>query len=214
MVNYSNGKIYKIESITGEGNIYIGSTTKKYLSQRMDTHRKDYKRWKNGKMHKITSYDIFDIYGVENCQIILIESYPCETKDELQAREKYYIKSMQCVNKCVPGRSHKEYEEDNKERIQEYKKEYYQKNIEKVKEYNIINKDKISERKKRYIETHNEENKEYRKNYYEKNKDKIQEQQKKEYICICGSVIHQIEKSRHEKSKKHLKYLETLTVII
>ena len=33
MVNYSNGKIYKIEPIIDhdEGDIYIGSTTKKYL---------------------------------------------------------------------------------------------------------------------------------------------------------------------------------------
>ena len=41
MVNYSNGKVYKIEPISGgeEGDVYIGSTTKRYLSQRMNTHR-------------------------------------------------------------------------------------------------------------------------------------------------------------------------------
>ena len=33
MVNYNNGKIYKIEPVNGEeGDIYIGSTTKEYLS--------------------------------------------------------------------------------------------------------------------------------------------------------------------------------------
>ena len=38
MVNYNNGKIYKIEPLNGEeGDIYIGSTTKEYLSQRMDS---------------------------------------------------------------------------------------------------------------------------------------------------------------------------------
>ena len=31
MVNYSEGKIYKIEAINGDGEIYIGSTTKKHL---------------------------------------------------------------------------------------------------------------------------------------------------------------------------------------
>ena len=55
MVNYSNGKIYKIEPICehNEDDIYIGSTTKQYLSQRMDKHRSDYKRWQQGKCHKL-----------------------------------------------------------------------------------------------------------------------------------------------------------------
>ena len=50
MVNYGNGKIYKIEPICDhdEGEVYIGSTTKDYLSQRMDTHRADYKSWLKG----------------------------------------------------------------------------------------------------------------------------------------------------------------------
>jgi hypothetical protein len=42
MVNYGNGKIYKIESHLGD-KIYIGSTTKQYLSQRMDKHRSEYR---------------------------------------------------------------------------------------------------------------------------------------------------------------------------
>ena len=45
MVNYNNGKIYKIENNIDDM-IYIGSTTKQYLSQRMDKHRSSYKRWK------------------------------------------------------------------------------------------------------------------------------------------------------------------------
>jgi hypothetical protein len=46
MTNYNNGKIYKIEPLNGEdGDIYIGSTTKKLLCQRMASHRYDYKRW-------------------------------------------------------------------------------------------------------------------------------------------------------------------------
>ena len=43
MVNYGNSKIYKIWSPNGD-NIYIGSTTKKYLSQRMVEHRCDYNK--------------------------------------------------------------------------------------------------------------------------------------------------------------------------
>ena len=48
MVNYANSKVYKIWSTQGD-KIYIGSTTKPYLCQRMDKHRSDYKRFKDGK---------------------------------------------------------------------------------------------------------------------------------------------------------------------
>jgi hypothetical protein len=57
-MNYQNSKIYKIESITGEGKIYIGSTTKKYLSQRLTQHKLFYKYWKDGKYDNISSYNI------------------------------------------------------------------------------------------------------------------------------------------------------------
>ena len=47
MVNYQNGKIYKIESHQGD-KIYIGSTTKQYSSQRLVAHRDDYTYWLSG----------------------------------------------------------------------------------------------------------------------------------------------------------------------
>ncbi len=43
MVNYTNSKVYKIWSTLGN-NIYVGSTTKQYLSQRMDKHRECYRK--------------------------------------------------------------------------------------------------------------------------------------------------------------------------
>ena len=73
MVNYNNGKIYKIESRLGDL-VYIGSTTKQYLSQRMDKHRTDYKQWKNNRRHLTTSFKVFEEYGVEKCSIVLVEA--------------------------------------------------------------------------------------------------------------------------------------------
>ena len=55
MVNYTNSKVYKIWSTQGN-KIYIGSTTKYYLSQRMDKHRTDYRRWKDKRSNFITSF--------------------------------------------------------------------------------------------------------------------------------------------------------------
>ena len=62
MVNYNNGKIYKIEPLNAEeGDIYIGSTTKKYLSQRIDYHRSNYKRFLIGKGYVTTSFKLFEL---------------------------------------------------------------------------------------------------------------------------------------------------------
>ena len=57
---YSSGKIYKIESDVGD-KIYIGSTVKKLLCDRMTGHRYDYKKWKNGDKQRIYKlYSILD----------------------------------------------------------------------------------------------------------------------------------------------------------
>lgn len=112
VVNYNNGKIYKIVPNQGD-EVYIGSTTRDRLCQRMEGHRSAYFRFKNGKGGKITSCDLFDKYGIENCEIELIELVNCNSKDELHVRERFWIKSSNCVNKNIAGRSKKEYYQDN-----------------------------------------------------------------------------------------------------
>jgi peroxiredoxin family protein len=134
MVNYSKGKIYKIEPIIehDECDIYIGSTTKEYLSQRMDTHRTGYKNWNAGKYGFTSSYTLFEKYGVENCNILLIKQFSCNSNDELKAEEGRLIRCMKCVNIRIPCRTSKEqkvlYTEMNKQKIKENKQRYYQEN--------------------------------------------------------------------------------------
>lgn len=100
MVNYNNGKIYKIVSNTKDDICYVGSTTKQYLSQRMDVHRNEFKKWqKNNNQRKTTLIELFEKYGVENCKIILIENFPCNSKDELEKKEGEYVKTLNCINK-------------------------------------------------------------------------------------------------------------------
>ena len=138
-INYKNGKIYKIEPVNGkEGEIYVGSTTKQYLSQRMTAHRGNYKSWKNGKGTKLMSFNLFDKYGIENCQIILLENCPCDSKDQLTSRKAYYTRTLDCVNKSIPDRTQKEYYKDNKEHLLEYAKKYRETNKEKISENCMI----------------------------------------------------------------------------
>jgi hypothetical protein len=205
MVNYSNGKIYKIEPINGDdGDIYIGSTTKAYLSQRMDTHRQDYKKWKEGKCTKTTSYDLFNKYGVINCQIILLETVVANSKDELIAREQYYIKNLKCVNKKIEGRTRKEYQIDNYEKISKRTKPYM-----KIynKQYKITHREECSERNKIYYQENKDEMKEYYKEYYKENKERINKNRVCKVTCECGSVLSKCNKTAHIKSKKHQNYI-------
>ena len=53
---------------------------------------------------------------MENCKIELVENYPCNSKEELTAREGFYIQSNECVNKLVAGRTQRERNEIYKER--------------------------------------------------------------------------------------------------
>lgn len=190
-INYSKGKVYKIWSTQGD-KIYIGATTKDYLSQRMQKHRESYLQWKKEKGSYIRSYDLFEEYGIENCFIELLEAKECKNKDELNQLEGHYIRTLICVNKIIPNRDMKEWNEY-----------YYLKNIDQIKkqrkEYYEINKDHIKEYKKLY----NEKNKEKRKEYREINKEKIKEKKTLKFICECGLTLCYNHKARHLRTKKH-----------
>ena len=137
MVNYANGKIYMIERIGGsdEGCVYIGSTTKKYLSQRMESHLHDFEGWVLGcrNYKKITSFNVFKKYGVKNCHIVLLETCPCNSVEELRAIEATHIRSTPCVNKCIPGRTKQAYREEHKQLLNQKGQEYYHANVEAIK---------------------------------------------------------------------------------
>lgn len=164
MTNYSNGKIYKIEPLNGEdGDIYIGSTTKEYLSQRMTAHRTNYKQYLNGKTGNVTSFNLFNKYGVGNCNIILLELVNANSKDELHAREAHYIKSLSCINKVVPLQTPKEYYEANRDAILTQKKIY-----------NVLNRDAIHAQKKIYDDANKNKVKQFR----DANKDAINQRRR------------------------------------
>ena len=167
MVNYANSKVYKIWSTQGD-KIYVGSTTKQYLSQRMTAHRKDYIYWKSETVKFTSSYLLFDEYGLDNCFIELLEAKPCSSRDELTQLEGGYIRNLVCVNKNIAGRTNKEWLEDNKEKVKQQVKEYHETNKDKIrdyqKEYKRINKDKLKE----YREVNKEKIKEHKRETQDK----------------------------------------------
>jgi hypothetical protein len=124
MPDYQNGKIYKITS--GELT-YIGSTCEPTLARRLAGHIKDYKRCKKNNKKFVSSFTIIETGQYE---ITLIELFPCGSKDELTARERFHIETNVCVNRSIPTRTKVEYNEANKEAIQTQHKEYYEANKE------------------------------------------------------------------------------------
>lgn len=177
---YANGKIYKIVSEKSD-KVYIGSTCKKLLSQRLAGHKNDYKRWKAGRKHKMTSFDLIELGDVS---IILLELFPCNTKDELLSRERHYIELYKndMINKIIPIRTSDEIQD----RIFNANKEHYKNN-----------KDKILKQTKEYYENNKND---ILKNMREKAQIKIK--------CECGSMISKEAKVRHERTKKHTTFTE------
>lgn len=120
--NPKYGKIYKLVSFETDV-CYVGSTTQRLLSHRFAKHRCDYKRWLSGQQHYQTSYELLKF---DDCKIVLLEHYPCDTKEELEAQERYWLDNTEnCTNKQKPTRTQREHYEDNKEHFQEYKRQWY-----------------------------------------------------------------------------------------
>ena len=190
VVDYQKSKVYKIVSNSTDL-VYVGSTTQP-LYNRIAGHRRQYKKYQNGADNYVTSYEMLK-YG--DCEIVLLEDCPCDRKEQLYARERYFIETLACVNKVIPGRKQAEYREANKEKIIERGKQYYE-----------VNKEKIIERGKQYYEVNKEKIIERGKQYREANKEKYTES----HSCPCGGRYTTGNKNRHTKSKKHTKYLHSL----
>ena len=187
--DYSNGRIYKIEPICehDENEVYYGSTCQ-LLCKRMDKHRSDYKWWLNKKRDKFSSFELFEKYGVENCKIYLVELYPCETKEELFAREGYHIKNNKCVNRYVAGN---QLAVGIKEYHQIYRNQHKDENIEYGKIYRENNKQKLKENRTIYVA---------------KNIDKIKEYSQTKNVCSCGGKYTNHDRPKHYRTKKHIKW--------
>ena len=157
MPDYQQGKIYRLVSNKTE-DVYYGATT------RALTHRKNHH-----KSHlDCSSKKLFENDAIVT--IVLIENFPCNNKNELKARELFYITNNPCINNNKPFISELNYGI-------EYQKEYYENNKEQRKEYYESNKEAILEREKEYYEA----NKERKKEYYESNKEAIAERKKQAY---------------------------------
>ena len=162
MPDYSKGVIYTIRCLN-DPNVYVGSTIQP-LSVRMGGHRSSYVK------NKVLGLNKEIVKDINEWKIELHELYPCLTKQELLRREGEVIREIGTLNKCIAGRTTKEYRIENidkkkeydirnADKIKEIHKEYYVNNIDKIKEYLIKNDDKIKEYRKQYNKEYHLKNK-------------------------------------------------------
>ena len=225
MVNYNEGKIYRIvpncEHEPHEQ--YIGSTTKKYLSQRMAQHKIEYNCYKNGTRKYMTrSVQLFDKYGVDNCSIELIECINAKSIDELRQKEKEHIKSNSCVNNNIPRRTPIEWIHDNYEHARarrlKYDEEHKDQIRKKVKEYYTNSQSKYLDYAKQYREENKDELRERRINTYLENKEEylskqnLKRKNQPTITCECGGEYKQYNKARHINNKSHTSFICQLSL--
>ena len=221
MPKYENSVIYKIKHNEDydDNNIYVGSTSN--FKNRKNQHKSCCNNEKCREYNFFVYQFIRDNGGWDEWVMIPIEQYSCNSKKELLIRERHHIDILRpTFNIVKPGRTIKEYYEDNKEKVLEYHKQYREENKEYYKQYREENKEYY----KQYREGNKEQLSEYEKKYYEVNKEQILEKCKKRYeankeiinekanekvICDhCGCESTKRNLKRHQKTKKCLKSQE------
>ena len=179
---YQRGKIYKLISNETD-KIYYGSTIEDVLTNRLSGHRSSYKRWLNGKYDYTSS---FEIVKFDDCKIVLVENYPCNTKYELVAREQHHIDNNYCVDKCKSFTGLDKHQ---------YLHKYYEEN-----------RDKLLQLNKQYRENNKDYYSKYKKEYIEHNREKLHQK----FNCSCGGKYIYVNAYQHEKTEKHQAYLKSL----
>jgi hypothetical protein len=185
MPNYQTGKIYRIYAILSDGTTisYYGATTKN-LRVRLAGHVQSAKKG-GGTTSK-------HIIAAGNYNIMLMENFPCNSREELNAREQYYILNNECVNKVVPLRTKKQYYVQNADNIKEQKKQYYVQNADNIKEqkkqYYVQNADNIKDKYKQYYVQNADAIKEQHKQYRVQNADTIKEQHKQYRVQNADNI--------------------------
>jgi len=188
MVDYQNGKIYKIVS-NDCGLVYIGSTAEYKLKDRLKGHEEDFKYGvyvSSSELIKQSHYDIIEL-----------EAYPCNSKAALETQERFWMlkyrnEGITVVNINIPsGIVADNYADWRKQ----YDKQYRQDNKDKLKQHREENKGGLSY---------------YHKQYREDNKQKIKEKAAVKVTCDCGCEVTTGNLTRHKKSQRHIKLMSTM----
>jgi len=185
------GRVYRIN--VNENDFYIGSTTIT-LEKRETKHNVDLRRNVKFKLYEECRKN-----NITKISCTLIEEIEIKEIIEIRMLEQEYITKLQpTLNSQSAYRSEedkKEYYEKNKDKILERQKEYRENN-EEWRQYH-------KQYHKQYYYENKEYHKEYYKEYYYENKDKLLERQGEKIKCpICNKIVRRDSLIRHKKTMK------------
>ena len=181
--DYSKNIIYKIQHNDDDSLLYVGHTTN--FIKRKSLHKY------HCETHPSPVYKMIrDNGGWECFTMIVIQNFPCETKMEARIEEDRMMREMKASM--------------NTRRVFTSPQERQEKN----REYNQENREPIREYKKTYQQANKESLCEYQKEYYQENKELLSEKAKEPIECECGCIIRKSDLAKHKKTKKHLNNLK------
>jgi hypothetical protein len=199
MVNYQNTKIYRIPIEDGN---YFGHTANTF-AKRKKGHKDKFNCGINRKL-----YDAMRECGMtaDDIELIWVEDYPCDTKYQAHARERYWIENYGTLNVVVPNRTRQEYREENKEKLVEYRQKNKDKIAERGCKYREENKVKIVEKGAKYYENNKERICEYQRKYNEANKEKVAGRKAEYYKTNKAKFAEYREVNKKEIAEKSVLY--------
>lgn len=201
--DYSKSLIYKIEHLDNPELVYVGSTVN--IIKRRNHHKSDYNNEKS-KRHNLKIYRMMRENGGWECfKMVVIKEYPCNTRIELEIEEEKCRKELQATLNTLRCHITKE---EKKEIGLKYRLENIDVVLEKQRQYRLENKDVINEnQRQKYLENKDIINEKQRQTYLE-NKDVINENRGQKIKCdICNCSFSKSFIYRHNKTKKHLKFI-------
>jgi hypothetical protein len=113
---------------------YYGKTTRN-LKIRYLAHKYGYESYKKKKCRFCTAYKLFEL-GIPKIEIVKEIEINNKYDIKLKQLEKEFIINNVCINKVIPLRTHNEYVKDNKNKVDEYQKNF-------MVNYRIENKEKL-----------------------------------------------------------------------
>lgn len=194
---YLNGKVYKIVA-NGSELEYYGSTVCS-LKVRWGKHLANYKLWLKGKkVKRFAVYDLFEEYGTDACEIVLVEEFPCLERHFLLAREQMHIRlnGTKSINKISAYGL-------NEQKAKETRNRYLQKNKKTINAKNLAR-----YHRRKHDDDFMEERRAKYKQWREKNEgyDKARKQGWGQQIYHCGTCdvdVKRYSKTKHEQTEKH-----------
>ena len=189
-IDYSNTHFYKI--VCKDLNIkdlYIGHTTD--FTKRKNYHKSTCNNQRNENFNMPVYQFIRNNGGWNNWDMILIETKHCENALEAKRDERTFIEDLQAsLNQKRPITTDKEY--------REYKQNWHNEN-----------KDRINNNKKEKYQANREEQLAKCKKYYHDNIEERRQTRNRLCNCICGDTYTYANKTRHERTKKHVDYVNS-----